>query len=59
MGETTTMEVVQRCKYAQIHIANARATARMVVHHLLHRTHNSQWEDTREGSTQFGIWEHY
>jgi hypothetical protein len=34
------MEVVHRYKYAQIHIAAALVTARMVVHHLLHRSHN-------------------
>jgi hypothetical protein len=46
--ETTTMEVVHRCNYAPIHIAHALVTIRMLVHQLLHRSHNNHWEDTME-----------
>jgi hypothetical protein len=44
------MEVVHRCKYVQIHIAAALVTTRMLVLHLLHRSHNKQQqcEDTVE-----------
>jgi hypothetical protein len=44
------MEVVHRFKYAQIHIVAALATTRMLVLHLLHRSHSGQqqWEDTVE-----------
>jgi hypothetical protein len=44
------MEVVHRCKYAQIHIIVAVVTTRMLVLQRLHRSHNrqQQWEDTME-----------
>jgi hypothetical protein len=41
-AETTTMEVVHRCKYAQIHIVAALVIARMLVLQLLHHSHNRQ-----------------
>jgi hypothetical protein len=44
------MEVVHRCKYAQIHIVAALVIARMLVLQLLHHSHNrqQQWEDIVE-----------
>jgi hypothetical protein len=45
---TTTLEVVERCNYALIHIAHALVTTRMLVHQLLHHSHNNHWEDTVE-----------
>ena len=46
--ETTSMVVLHKCKYAQIHIVAALVTARMLVLRRLHRTHSrhQQWEDT-------------
>jgi hypothetical protein len=40
--ETTTMKVVHRFKYAQIHIVVALVTARMLVLHLLHNSYSRQ-----------------
>jgi hypothetical protein len=44
------MKVVHRFKYAQIHIVVALVTARMLIIHLLHRSHSrqQQWEDIVE-----------
>jgi hypothetical protein len=38
--ETIRMEMVHRCNYAPIHIDYTLITPRMVVHQLLHCSHN-------------------